>query len=104
STLDGAPPPDPDVSVEVRVITPAFLPTLGTPVLQGRGFTEEDGDASPRVVLVSETAARLLWPGEDPLGRRLELGTQMGLGRGRIGGEVVGVVRDVKGQSPAEAP
>jgi predicted permease len=48
------------------------------------------------VAVINESAARLAWPDGDPIGRSFHLGTSFGLGRGRAGGEVVGVVRDVK--------
>jgi predicted lysophospholipase L1 biosynthesis ABC-type transport system permease subunit len=50
-------------------------------------------------MVVSATAGRMLFDGADPLGHRFDLGTGMGLGRGRVGGEVVGVVGDVKDAS-----
>lgn len=45
-------------------------------------------------MLISEEAARRYWPGQDPLGRTVEVGVNFG--RGRFGGEVVGVVGDVR--------
>jgi predicted lysophospholipase L1 biosynthesis ABC-type transport system permease subunit len=56
------------------------------------------------VAVVSETAARLYWGHEDPIGRHFELGTRMGQGSERAGGTVVGVVRDVRSLGPATSP
>ena len=87
------------LSVQVRVVTPDFLETIEAPILRGRGITEADRFGAPMVVVVSESAARLLWPDQDPVGRTFEIGTSLGIRRGvRIGGEVIGVVRDIKGQ------
>mgnify|MGYP001397467369 CR=1 FL=1 len=67
-------------------VDPAFFETLRLPIVAGRGFTDADRDGAPRVVVVNETLARRLWPGEDPLGKAILT----------AGGEavVVGVVRD----------
>ncbi|MEE9246223.1 MAG: FtsX-like permease family protein, partial [Gemmatimonadota bacterium] len=87
------------LSVQVRVVTSDFLETIQAPLLRGRGITEADRYGAPPVVVVSESAARLLWPNEDALGRTFEIGTTLGIRRGnRVGGEVIGVVRDIKGQ------
>jgi putative ABC transport system permease protein len=52
-------------------ITPGYLEALGVPLVAGRGLDDRDGRAGDPVVLVSQTAARLFWPGEDPLGKRV---------------------------------
>ncbi|HEX7117854.1 MAG TPA: ABC transporter permease [Longimicrobiales bacterium] len=101
--LDGAElGDDRDHSVQVRVVTPGYFRTLRIPLLRGRDFTERDRAGAPKAVVLNEAAAKMLWPDGDALGRTLELGTTMGFRRGRIGGEVVGVVADVKGRGPAE--
>ena len=87
------------ISPQVRIITPDYLKTMGMTIRQGRGFTSADRYGSTPVVLVNETAARQLWNGADPLGHHFTLGTRMGLGRERIGGEVVGVVADTRDRS-----
>jgi predicted permease len=56
--------------VEVSV-TPEFFSTMGMPLLRGRMFQERDDSMSQPVVLVDEAAARLLWGGADPVGRRV---------------------------------
>jgi ABC-type antimicrobial peptide transport system permease subunit len=62
---------------------------MGIPIAAGRAFTAADDSTSPDVGIVSRTTADLLWPGQDPIGRRF----RTGLG---IQHEVVGVVEDVK--------
>ncbi len=54
-------------------VTPGFFATMGSPPERGREFTERDDSAAPRVVIVNETLARLYWPGQDAIGRRLRL-------------------------------
>jgi putative ABC transport system permease protein len=88
------------ISPQVRVITADYLRTMGVALRRGRGFTQADRNGTAPVILVNEAAARRLWGGADPLGHHLVLGTRLGLGRGLIGGEVVGVVGDVRDRSP----
>jgi putative ABC transport system permease protein len=52
-----------------NIVTEDFFSTLGTPLRQGRGFTARDDTGAERVAVVNETMAKLLWPGQDPLGR-----------------------------------
>ncbi|MFP2932730.1 FtsX-like permease family protein, partial [Pyxidicoccus sp. 3LG] len=83
----------------VRVLTPGALETLRGKVVRGRDITSTDVGESGRVVLVSAEAARRYWPGEDPIGHRVE--TDMGWGNGTFGGRVVGVVEDMAIDGPA---
>jgi predicted permease len=50
-----------------------FFETAGMKLLQGHDFAPEDGPASPGEAILNETAARLLWPGQSPLGHRVRL-------------------------------
>ncbi len=59
--------------LDMEVVTPNYFATLGTRVLRGRGFTDEDRQGTPPVVVLSESAARGYWPGADPIGKRLVL-------------------------------
>jgi ABC-type lipoprotein release transport system permease subunit len=54
--------------------TSSFFQTMGTRILRGRGITAEDRKGSPKVMIVSEGMARLLWPGRDALGQCVRLG------------------------------
>jgi putative ABC transport system permease protein len=58
---------------DFRVVTPQYFRALAIPLMRGRSFSETDVPASP-VVIVSATAARRFWSGEDPMGRRVRLG------------------------------
>lgn len=80
-------------------VSPGYFETMRTALVRGRVFTETDGTTAPGVVVVNETAARRLWPGQDPIGQRLREPTY------RIGDKdapagawqtVVGVVQDVR--------
>ena len=100
-TLDGGTAPEPDaVNVAVNYVDPHFFETVDIPVLRGRGFREEDTTGDRRVVLVSERAARRLWPEQDVIGRRIVNADTSGEPF-----EVIGVVRDAHmGQTPFDRP
>jgi predicted permease len=77
----------------VYVVTPGYLNVMGMRMLAGRDISWEDETGKERVVIINQTAARYLWPGEDPVGR-------MALVNG-IDTRVIGVVADVR-ESSAE--
>jgi predicted permease len=88
--------------MQVRMATPDFFPTMGIPVVRGRGFTAEDREGARQVLVISEAAAARYFRGEDPIGQRLILGwTRDSV---KLGGVIVGVVGDVRLASLAEAP
>jgi predicted permease len=87
--------------LQVRVVTPDFFRTLAVRIVRGRAFASGDRLGSPAVAIVNETAARRLWPDQDPLGHALALGTRLGQGGERAGGEVIGIARDVRDSGPA---
>ncbi len=51
-----------------------FFATLGIPILRGRAFRKEDETGEATAVIVNERVVRNCWPGQDPLGRRIEIG------------------------------
>jgi putative ABC transport system permease protein len=75
---------------------------IGIPLKRGRLFTDQDRIGSSPVVLITEAAAKQYFPAEDPIGKRITLGRGRGPGKPRAGGEVVGVVGDVKDAGLAE--
>ncbi len=74
-------------------VSEGYFETMGIRLLQGRGFTPADVDASPRVTVVNETLANRLWPGESPIGKRIKQGWPEDENPWR---DVVGLVADVK--------
>jgi predicted permease len=80
-----------------NVVDPGYFETLRIPILRGRGFTDADGPATPRVGIINETMAKQFWPSQDPLGKRFRLESVSGP---HI--TVIGVARDGKYLSPAE--
>src|SRR4029077_4932428 len=82
-------------TVQVRAMTPGYLKAMGIPVLRGRDVADQDVD----VMLVSRSAAKLLWGDADPMGQHVTL-PLVSRTRAR---EVVGIVADVKQDSLSEA-
>ena len=76
-----------------RPVSPEYFEVLGIPLLRGRGFTAEDRYGRPPTVIINETLAERLWPGEDPIGKGLFWGGTDGEPRIVVG--VVGDIRDV---------
>lgn len=95
------PPTQTPPAVPYRVITPGYFTTLGIPVLEGRGLTEEDGLPGRRAVVISQAVARRFWPGESAVGASIYLGAPDN--RLFPDAEIVGVVGDVKQTALDEA-
>jgi predicted permease len=75
-------------TVAVRKITPGYLQSMQIPILRGRDVAEGDAE----VMLVSRSAAKLLWGDRDPIGRRVTLPLESRT----VTREVIGIVGDVK--------
>ncbi|HWE85777.1 MAG TPA: ABC transporter permease [Terracidiphilus sp.] len=72
-------------------VEPGLLGTMGIPLLRGRDLTQKEADSgTPDGVVINEYLAQRLWPGEDPLGKRLALSGE------KTTSEVVGVVKNGK--------
>ncbi|ABF41048.1 ABC efflux pump, inner membrane subunit [Candidatus Koribacter versatilis Ellin345] len=83
--------PENDPSADRYSISPEYFRALLIPLLQGREFTnEDDRTESQKVMVISETFAKTVWPGEDPIGKQLRVGGMDSPIR-----TVVGVVGDV---------
>jgi putative ABC transport system permease protein len=98
--IEGRPvvPPQREAEVAYRITTDGFTAAAGMTVRRGRAIEATDAAGGWRVATVSETAANTLFPGEDPIGRRV-----------RISGDsawltIVGIVRDVRHSSLENPP
>jgi putative ABC transport system permease protein len=91
-----APPATPQETpgAYVKAITADYLRTIGIPLVRGRDFTQQDAPGAPEVAIINETAARLFWQGEDPIGTRVRL--RDGMEDDERSFEIVGVVGNVK--------
>jgi predicted permease len=83
-------------SLHVRTATPGYFPAMGIPLLRGRGLEPGDTAQSRPVVVLSESAVRRYFPDQDPLGQRIVVGWRRPDGMPKAGGEVVGIVGDVR--------
>jgi len=72
-------------------VSPEFFDTLGVRIVTGRGFTDHDVATSPKVVVINEAAAHLLFPNESAVGKRM--GTSL---EKSTENEVIGVIGDTK--------
>jgi predicted permease len=100
AAVEGRPvPPVSDRTIIVRsTISPGFFDTLGIPMKQGRDFNWRDRSGSPDVVIINETLAKKLFPGENPIGRRLITGIAS------IPREIVGMAGDVRAENLSLPP
>jgi predicted permease len=94
------PPPGEDAfRIRYDVVGPDYFETLGARILTGRGVREADTAASTPVAVVNRTFAERMWPGQDPIGKRVLMGRTA-----RIEREVVGVAENGRIAHLAEAP
>jgi putative ABC transport system permease protein len=103
STIDGRTLSDAEQdarTLQVRVVTPDYFRVMGISLVRGRSFSTADQLGRPPVVVVDQRAAELLWPGSDPLGHHMTLGTRLGQDGERTGGKVIGVAHDVHELGP----
>jgi macrolide transport system ATP-binding/permease protein len=89
-------PRDQQPTAEYNTIGPAYLATMGIPLVSGREFTRADDERAPLRAVVDETMAAQFWRGADPVGSRVQV-------KGRWM-QVVGVARAVKYGSLFETP
>ncbi|HKQ04607.1 MAG TPA: ABC transporter permease [Blastocatellia bacterium] len=81
-------------SVDLYIVTPAYLEAMAIPLKQGRALAEQDTDTAPLVALINQTMADALWAGQNPIGKRIKFpGSERNPQPWRT---VIGVVADVK--------
>jgi putative ABC transport system permease protein len=78
-------------AVGYNSVTRTYLDTLKIPILEGRGFTEQDTAGAPRVAIVNQALAERFWPGQNGIGKRIEIPSAPG-----APWEVVGIARNSK--------
>ena len=71
----------------VRIVSDGYTRSMGIGLVKGRDLSPNDGPTSEKVIVINESLARTLWPGEDPIGKRM---------RSDVERVVVGVVKDVR--------
>jgi predicted permease len=93
----------PALMADYNAVSPAYFEVLGIPLVQGRNFTEQETREGAPVVIVSEATARHFWPGENPLGKQIELGSNAPANNQRnepqlllSAAQVIGVAKDTR--------
>jgi len=81
------------INADERVVSGDYFATMQIPLRQGRLFNDQDTPANPQVVVVDDNMAQQLWPGQDPLGKRVSFGD---LAAKPVWAMVVGVVGRIK--------
>ena len=90
---------EPRSSVGCNAVTPEYFDLMRIPILEGRAFTPQDLAESRHVVVINQALAKQLWPGQDPIGKRMVVPRN----EGRLW-QVVGVARDSKYLAVFENP
>jgi len=72
------------------LVSAGYFRSMGIRLLAGREFTPEDTATSPRVCVINDVMARVLFPGRDPIGQRIQIGRNYSIVR-----EIVGVAASV---------
>jgi putative ABC transport system permease protein len=93
-TIEGRPRPNPAEGPEAdrMGVVGRYFEAMNVPLLRGRLLTDADGAGAPPVVVIGQTMAEELWPGEDPIGRRVTLAG----GPDNPPRTIVGIVGDVR--------
>ena len=92
--MQGSQPP----LIDTAIVSPEYFHLLGMTLLRGRLFADQDLDETPLIALVNQAAARAWWPGEDPVGKRVQLS-----GHKKKWTTIVGVIADARTESLADA-
>jgi predicted permease len=82
----------------IQMFSSGFVDTMRVPLLQGRDFTDHDGEHDPFVVMVNQSLVRRYWPNENPIGKRIWVGRVPDPMR------VVGVLGDIRNVNLAADP
>jgi predicted permease len=95
-----------DPRARFRSISPGFFETLGVPILEGRDFRDTDRDGSQRVVIISQSVAQTLFPGQEALQRDLRWtdGVMKFIGISTEPRRIIGVVPDVDDENIIPSP
>ncbi|MEP7339045.1 MAG: ABC transporter permease, partial [Acidobacteriota bacterium] len=88
------PPPGASMIFNLNGLAPNFLAAMEIPLLLGRGFTDHDAAAGPKVAIVNQAFAHQIFGDENPIGRRIDFSKAPAAGATEI--EIVGVARDAK--------
>jgi len=85
---------------DINIVGANFFPTMGIPIVAGRGFGPQDTETSPAVAIINQSLARKRFPGQNPIGKRFRSGNI-----DNDWGQIVGICADtryneLRGESP----
>ncbi len=83
---------------QISVVSPEYLPTMGIPMVRGQSFDGTVREDTPRAAIINETAARQIWPNEDPIGKRFKFFRDTDFTK------VIGIVHDSSYNNLGEDP
>jgi predicted permease len=92
--------------IDGPIVSPEYFHLLGMPLLRGRLFNDQDLEATPQVAVINQAAARTYWPGQDPLGKRVQLSLDardLSSSGTLPWTTIVGVIADARTESLADA-
>ena len=84
------------IPIRYTIVWPNYFEVIGTRVVRGRAFSSQDATTGPGIVMINESMARRFWPGQEPVGKRLQVSDR--------NCEVIGVAEDGKYVSLREDP
>jgi predicted permease len=87
------------ISTQSEIVGDDYFQTLGIPILRGRAFDQHDTKEARKVVIINQAMADKYWPGQDAIGKRIEI-----QGTKTYSVEVVGIARTAKYRSIVERP
>jgi putative ABC transport system permease protein len=87
-------------------VSPGYFDVFRIPILRGRGFTVQDDEAAPPVVLVNEAMAKQFYPNQNPLGEQIVIGNGLGPRFKDVPRQIIGIVGNTQdvGLSSPPAP
>jgi predicted permease len=92
--------------IDSPIVSPEYFHLLGMPLLRGRLFNDQDLENTPQVAVINQAAARMYWPNQNPLGKRvrLHLDAREPLSSAKPAWTtIVGVIADARTESLADA-
>jgi putative ABC transport system permease protein len=85
-------------TIDTSTVSPEYFHLLGMTLLRGRLFNDQDVADTPPIAVINEAAARTYWPGQDPVGKRIQLDRDKPVWR-----SIAGVIADARTESLADA-
>lgn len=91
-------------TADMQIVSPGYFQTMGIPLIKGRPIVWRDTSTSKRVAVINRSMAGAFWPGQNPVGKLIDLNTEPGVSDQPNWCEVVGVVEDARDVRLEEEP